>query len=782
MAASSGGATTGPVAAPGSAEWGEWVIRRAAALGVSPKLFRDSCPEVKEQHEQFEAAFRKARAQQLGAMPLGIFYALVHGVRGQAGVAWIGPLLLRDLASLTADELKDYAQNILLPLYRQVSEGKPPTWASHREGPNHPVMTGGYFLLKLGGSDAEAAITGVLKAAARMAPYIQRLLEASVPIEFSAHEQLGVLTAFDQTLLLGDRGRVSGYNSMDKGRCWLAWALHSDRLQGLLILPEVFDHVAYFQSGGFAGLEPFGVRDFATFTALHKEIQQVATSPLPLEDTRVSWPFLFVHLCETKQTVKTLTAAVVDQALREEQPQKQAVLYSKLEHLLENGVSGSCFMLTLVRLLRPPPPRARALRQSRKEACAEGANDLQTEQSQQSKGAIAAKKQRPQGRRGAKGHLADDEAGKEVAQEEALEDRADAGRNAERRERGRVGSTAQRRARVIAGAKKGEDGILSSASVRRLIVPERKVLRARLYKGYTAVTQDGRGGSKILESTAESSRPGLLQLWPLYLDVELAAAKPTLALADVKSMLDDKHTPSHHGFAPRSLSENEQKVIRAWYERARADEEHQLGGALTHASGDSDQDETDDQDQTESHIESDRDSDPDYSPGGSDTTGASAELPTRAPSTRAPAAAAARQKSLTQWRKIVDGWLHGPKSDAEDSEAESRRMDEEDREAQETEAMMKEDLLHYNDPEEFDWIVDKVPKVEETSASSGSDVDATADEAAIERTRSPKRRRTSELAKERGISFKEAGQDFWNDVAARVAHAAIASGSGASKV
>ena len=61
---------------------------------------------------------------------------------------------------------------------------------------------------------------------------------------------------------------------------------------------------------------------------------------------------------------------------------------------------------------------------------------------------------------------------------------------------------------------------------------ERTALRTKLYSGCTLVFA-GRGGVPIPESCADKRKPGLVEMWPKYLTVELAASKPTLSLPDV---------------------------------------------------------------------------------------------------------------------------------------------------------------------------------------------------------------------------------------------------------
>ena len=113
---------------------------------------------------------------------------------------------------------------------------------------------------------------------------------------------------------------------------------------------------------------------------------------------------------------------------------------------------------------------------------------------------------------------------------------------------------------------------------------ERTQMRTKLYTGHM-IPMGGRGGAPIPESNADASRPGLIQMWPIYLDMELAAAKPTLSLPDVAAMLEQQQAPAFHALAARQLSENELATIRAWYGRAREKQEEQLGAALAQAQG-----------------------------------------------------------------------------------------------------------------------------------------------------------------------------------------------------
>ena len=81
---------------------------------------------------------------------------------------------------------------------------------------------------------------------------------------------------------------------------------------------------------------------------------------------------------------------------------------------------------------------------------------------------------------------------------------------------------------------------------------ERTALRTKLCTG-CMVAANGRGGSKILESSASTDRPGLVQMWPLYLDLEIGAARPTLALADLLVSLLSQGAAFGHLSRPGSL-------------------------------------------------------------------------------------------------------------------------------------------------------------------------------------------------------------------------------------
>lgn len=105
----------------------------------------------------------------------------------------------------------------------------------------------------------------------------------------------------------------------------------------------------------------------------------------------------------------------------------------------------------------------------------------------------------------------------------------------------------------------------------------RTEMRQQLYAGCTRV-KDGRPGVDIPTSR-------LLEMWPKYLDIERAAAKPTLTLTDVAAMLEEKETPRFNALLPRKLCEEELDAIRIWFRKADAEERGLLGEQLSKIQG-----------------------------------------------------------------------------------------------------------------------------------------------------------------------------------------------------
>ena len=111
---------------------------------------------------------------------------------------------------------------------------------------------------------------------------------------------------------------------------------------------------------------------------------------------------------------------------------------------------------------------------------------------------------------------------------------------------------------------------------------ERTQLRKKLYTG-RMIPANGRGGLAIPESSPDGARPGLVQLWPTYLDSERAAARPTLTMVGVSGMLDQEQTPAFKGFTPRMLSSGEVAVISTWHQTVHQQEKENLADALAAA-------------------------------------------------------------------------------------------------------------------------------------------------------------------------------------------------------
>jgi len=114
---------------------------------------------------------------------------------------------------------------------------------------------------------------------------------------------------------------------------------------------------------------------------------------------------------------------------------------------------------------------------------------------------------------------------------------------------------------------------------------KRTELRTKLYTGCMIPGSHGRGGDAIEEGSTDVTRPGLVQMWPTYLDLERRAAKNRLTMLGVAHMLDKQKTPAFNTLPPRPLSENEVRVIQAWYDAAVKVEKEELGEALAQAQG-----------------------------------------------------------------------------------------------------------------------------------------------------------------------------------------------------
>ena len=99
---------------------------------------------------------------------------------------------------------------------------------------------------------------------------------------------------------------------------------------------------------------------------------------------------------------------------------------------------------------------------------------------------------------------------------------------------------------------------------------ERTEMREKLYACKT------RGGGDVCELAR-------VQLWPLYLEIELRAAKPTLTLAGMAVMIEEEQTPAFGKFPQRPLTQPELVTIRAFYDNAAAQQREVLGDAIAAA-------------------------------------------------------------------------------------------------------------------------------------------------------------------------------------------------------
>ena len=104
---------------------------------------------------------------------------------------------------------------------------------------------------------------------------------------------------------------------------------------------------------------------------------------------------------------------------------------------------------------------------------------------------------------------------------------------------------------------------------------QRTDLRQKLY-GAVARTPDADGGGVVDHVFA-------MNAWPKFLDIEFAAARPTLHLPDVKHMLETQTTPLFNSMEPRTLADCEIQIIQSWYDAEVKMREKKLGTALATA-------------------------------------------------------------------------------------------------------------------------------------------------------------------------------------------------------
>ena len=94
------------------------------------------------------------------------------------------------------------------------------------------------------------------------------------------------------------------------------------------------------------------------------------------------------------------------------------------------------------------------------------------------------------------------------------------------------------------------------------VFPQRDEMRRKLLTGRSK-TVAGRGGLEVSESD-------LVALWPLFLNVDTQAARPSLSLLDVELMIEQCETWKYNDTDPRILKDAEVAAIETWYESARA--------------------------------------------------------------------------------------------------------------------------------------------------------------------------------------------------------------------
>ena len=94
------------------------------------------------------------------------------------------------------------------------------------------------------------------------------------------------------------------------------------------------------------------------------------------------------------------------------------------------------------------------------------------------------------------------------------------------------------------------------------VFPQRDEMRRKLLTGRSK-TVAGRGGLEVSESD-------LVALWPLFLNVDTQAARPSLSLLDVELMIEQRETWKYNDTDPRILKDAEVAAIETWYESARA--------------------------------------------------------------------------------------------------------------------------------------------------------------------------------------------------------------------
>ena len=97
-------------------------------------------------------------------------------------------------------------------------------------------------------------------------------------------------------------------------------------------------------------------------------------------------------------------------------------------------------------------------------------------------------------------------------------------------------------------------------------------MRRKLLTGRSKTVGD-RGGCEVSDND-------LAALWPLFLNEDMEAARPSLSMPDVEFMIEQRETWRYHGMDPRPLKDAEMTAIKVWYESARAKKVDELGAPL----------------------------------------------------------------------------------------------------------------------------------------------------------------------------------------------------------
>ena len=151
---------------------------------------------------------------------------------------------------------------------------------------------------------------------------------------------------------------AQGYNSMDKGRNFLQWGYVSGRFKHTALNSGMYDWYVKNQSVGKAhvteAMSFFSITSHTEFEKMRgvlSDIVPVATetdhgSGKYVHGDIVTWPSVFIHICEIKQAVNTLSLNLVRAIAFRHQTYADKDLLAKQQ---KAGVSGECFAVELLR-------------------------------------------------------------------------------------------------------------------------------------------------------------------------------------------------------------------------------------------------------------------------------------------------------------------------------------------------------------------------------------------------------------------------------------------------